>query len=348
MKQPGLGIVSSVTVMALSLVFIAAFTVPALTTWVAFVMISLIPMTIVIGVTWGAGHPASLSRHSQPIRGILYLLLVLATGAVVALIHFLTVGGRISPPTPMLSMCIITSVVITFWFAIMWGGWPFTKLVKNPVVAGLVMLAAAYVVNWLLFRAFFDFGFMKGSPAYVAALDPRGLFDAWNAQVFSVTALSGMFLMLNFELWPLTRKPSLTRQPLLGLIWTAAALGIGAIGMAVGTELFGLDAPVFMVRVPIPFIFGSIIVLKMMEDSIFKRFSQPLKGVLNATVSVVVGVVLARLFAALAPVISGAMESGPPGYMAEVWLASALLAVTFPFLTIFADLFRFWPLRRSE
>ena len=43
----------------------------------------------------------------------------------------------------MLAMCSIVSVVITFWAAIMWGGWPFTGVIKNPIAAGLVMLVAA-------------------------------------------------------------------------------------------------------------------------------------------------------------------------------------------------------------
>jgi hypothetical protein len=32
----------------------------------------------------------------------------------------------------------------------------------------------------------------------------------------------------------------------------------------------------------------------------------------------------------------------------EIWLASALLAVTFPFLIFFAEFFKFWPAGRSE
>ncbi len=39
-----------------------------------------------------------------------------------------------------------------------------------------------------------------------------------------------------------------------------------------------------------------------------------------------------------------ARPARPPAYSFEVWLASALLAVTFPFLVIFAELFQFWPL----
>jgi hypothetical protein len=41
----------------------------------------------------------------------------------------------------------------------------------------------------------------------------------------------------------------------------------------------------FMVRVPIPFIFGSIVVLNMLQGSLFAKLEQPLKGVLNAIAS---------------------------------------------------------------
>ena len=348
MKQPVLGIVSTVLVIVVSLGFIAVFALAAFTTWVAYAMICCIPMVILIDVTWGTKNPDFVARHSQPARGILFVLFVLAAGILVALAHFVAVGGRVSPPAPMLSMCIITTVVIAFWLAIMWGGWPFTALVKNPVVAGLSMLVACYALNYLLFRLFFDYGFMKDAPAYLPALDPHGLFNAWTALVAYVTATGAMFLTLCFEMWPLAKRPALMRQPLLGALWTVIVLGIGAVALFIGEGFLRMDAPVFMVRVPIPFIFGTIIVLNMMQNSIFARFSQPLKGVLNACAAAVIGVALARIFAALEPAVSGHAQAGPPGYVFEIWLASALLAVTFPFLIIFADLFQFWPLRRAE
>jgi hypothetical protein len=248
----------------------------------------------------------------------------------------------------MLSMCIITTVTTTFWFAIIWGGWPFTAIIRRPVAAGLSLLAASYVVNYLLFRLFFNFGFMQNAPEYVRALDPHGLFSAWDVVVVQVTTISAMFLMLNFESWPLSKQPVLVRQPLLGTIWTAMVLGIGAVALYVGEGLLRMEAPVFMVRAPIPFIFGTIIVLNMMQDSLFGGLSQPLKGLLNTVSAAVIGAALARLFTALAPLVSGHIASGPPGYVFQIWLASALLAVTFPFLIIFADLFQFWPLRRAR
>jgi hypothetical protein len=94
-----------------------------------------------------------------------------------------------------------------------------------------------------------------------------------------------------------------------------------------------------------PFIFGSIIVLNMLQNSLFARMAQPLKGVLNALAAAVIGVVLASLYGALAPAIARMpLTSGPPAYDYEVWLVNALLSVTFPFLVFYAACFGYWPL----
>src|SRR5262249_49416663 len=156
-----------------------------------------------------------------------------------------------SPPTPMLVMCAIVSVVITFWAAIMWGGWPFTAMIKSPIAAGLITLIVCYIVNYALFRMFFDYGFMQGAPVYVAEQDPNGLFPAWYALVFYLSCLSAMFFMVNFDLWPLTSFPGVMRQPRLGVVWTIVALVIGALAYYVGVGAMGMDPVAFMVRVPV-------------------------------------------------------------------------------------------------
>ncbi len=178
-------------------------------------------------------------------------------------------------------MCIIASVNVAFWLSIIWGGWPFVALRLHPVLAGVSILAALYAINQALFWLFFDFGFLAnalslaGAVAPAAAVRPHGLFNAWRVLVFEVTAISAMFLMLCFELWPLSRRPALTRQPVLGAIWTASVLCIAVLAVLIGEGLLGLEAPVFMVRGPIPFIFGAIIVLNMFQDSLFGRFASP-------------------------------------------------------------------------
>jgi hypothetical protein len=46
--------------------------------------------------------------------------------------------------------------------------------------------------------------------------------------------------------------------------------------------------------------------------------------------------------------VTGRLHSGPPSYDFEIWLASALLAVTFPFLIISAVFFDFWPFKQQD
>jgi hypothetical protein len=109
----------------------------------------------------------------------------------------------------------------------------------------------------------------------------------------------------------------------------------------------GMDPVAFMVRVPVPFIFGTIVVQNMLQGSLFAKQTQPAKGVLNVVAVVVIGQVLSRLYGAMAPILTGQVNPGPPTYDFEIWLASALLSVTFPFLIFYAEFFRFWPLQKG-
>src|ERR1700733_6342327 len=209
LKQPVLGIAATVLIIAISLGFISLFDFPKFSGWISTYLICIIPMEIVMGVTWGMKQPRFAAERSQPARGILFSLFALAVGAVVALAHWTGVGTSISPPTPIFTQCMIASVVIMFWMAIMWGGWPFTSLIKNPIAVGLAMVVVCYVINYILFRIFFNFDFLKGAPVYVPAQDPHGLFSGWTCVVFYVTAITVMFMLLCFDLWPLTKSPGL-------------------------------------------------------------------------------------------------------------------------------------------
>jgi hypothetical protein len=347
LKQPVLGIVATVLVMAVSLVLISFFDFPTFSGWVSYLLMCLIPMQIVIGVVWGTNHPAFAAKHKQPAKGALLVLTTLLVGAVVAPLSLATAGGNVTPPSPILVHVIIVSVVIAFWAAIIFGAWPFKALIRNPVAAGLTMLLAAYVVNYLLFRVFFNYAFMQGAPVYVASLDPGGMFNALNALVFFVTSLVGMFTMANFDLWPLTKSPRLMQQPILGVLWMLISLLIGGLAYWIGVGVMGMDVMAFLVTVPVPFIFGTIVVLNMLQNSLFGKLQQPVKGIANVIAVIVIGGALAQLYRALAPVVTGPLAAGPPTYDLEVWIASALLSVTFPFLIFFAEFFRFWPLGRE-
>lgn len=348
LKQPVLGIVAAVLVIAVSLGYISLFDFPTFASWVAYLMVCIVPVEVLVGVTWGTKQPGFAAKRRQPLKGILLVLTTLVVAAIVAPAYLAIAGANATPPGPIPSHAIIVSVIVTFWAAIMFGGWPFKALIKNEVAAGLTMLASCFVVNYLLFRLFFNYEFLQGAPVYVASADPHGMFHALYALVFYVTFLSIMFLTLSFDLWPLTKFPGVMKQPILGIVWTLAALAVGGLVFWIGVGVMQMDPMVFMVTVPIPYIFGTIIVLNMFQNSLVGKLSQPAKGVANALLVAVIGTVLAQVYRALAPAVTGALHSGPPTYDMEVWLASALLAVTFPFLIFFAEFFKFWPLAKSE
>ena len=186
---------------------------------------------------------------------------------------------------------------------------------------------------------------MQGAPVYVPFLDPHGLFNAWYAPVFYISVIGVMFLMLHFDLWPLTTSPAIMKQSVLGMVWTLIALVVGGAAFYIAVYTAGMDVVAFMVKVSVAFIFGTIVMLNMMQASLF---ASRLKGVLSAATAAFIGVVLSLIYGALAPTLTGQLTAGPPGYDFERWLTSALLAVTFPLLVLYAEFFKFWPLQRAD
>ena len=348
LKQPAIGVVSTLLVSALSLVFISLFDFPAFVGWVSFYPMCVVTVLIVMLALWRTEHPRFAAAHPQPTKGIMTSLVAMAGGAVVCVLFFVIAGQGISPPAPMLMEFTVTSVVVTFVVSIPWGGWPASALVKGPVAAGVLQLFIGYAVVYLLFQTLFNYAFMQGAPVYVASLDPQGLFSAAYVLPFYVSVLAAMFLTLGFDVWPLTTNPGLMKQPVLGVVWTLLILAIGGAMFYVGTVIFAMDPVIYLVSVPVPFLFGSVVVLNMLENSLFARLAQPAKGVLNVFAAAGVGGALSLVFWMVMPAVSGPLPSGPPTYAAQLWLANALLAVTFPSLVTHAAFFNFWPLRGVE
>ena len=62
--------------------------------------------------------------------------------------------------------------------------------------------------------------------------------------------------------------PAIMRQPVLGIVWTLVSAALGWVFFYLGTAVAKMDVVVFLVTVPIPFIFGTIIVLNMLQGAI--------------------------------------------------------------------------------
>lgn len=345
MTQPALGLVSAAIVMAIALGFISLFDLATFNGWVGFVALAFIPMSIVTGITWGA-NPPFVARLRQPARGLTLVVVTLVVAAVISAVTLQIVGEGVSPPGPIPTHFAIIAVVFTFWLVIMMGGWPMTAAIRGAVPAGLAVLAASYAVTYAVFRIFFNYDFLQGAPVYLASA-PQGQYMAILALVFCVTHVAAMFLVLLFDLWPFTASPGLMKQPTLGVVWTLTTLAIVAVAFYTGIVAMGTDPMVFLTRVTVPFIFGSILVLNMFQNSLLATLAQPLKGIGNTAVAISFGVGLAGVYRLLGPTLMDApLASGPPAYDYEIWLATALLAITFPLLVVEAVYFDFWPFKK--
>ena len=339
MGQPVLGLVASALVIAISLAFLSLFDFGTFVGWVAFYMLCLIPAQIVTVVL--APNPP-FAPHRQPARGLVLLLATAITAAVVAPIALAVAGDGVSPPGPIPSHYAVIVVPTTFFLAIIFGGWPFKTMSRNGGVISALVLVSSYVITYVVFRLFFNYDFMRGAPVYLPSA-PQGMYNAEMALVFYVTALAGMFLLLHFDLWPLTKAPGVMKQPVLGVVWLAIALGVGALVMWVAAAQLGLRPMYILTRITAPFIFGTIVVLNMLQNALFATLGQPIKGVANAVTAGAIGVALAQLYGLAAPAIAGTFPAEVPDAY-EVWLVNALLSVTFPFLIFYAAYFNYWPL----
>jgi hypothetical protein len=113
-------------------------------------------------------------------------------------------------------------------------------------------------------------------------------------------------------------------------------------GVPVG--LLGMDPVVFLVRVPVGLIFGVFIVLTLFQGAGFGGLGQPVKGLAMAAAVIVAAAAVQVLYTVAANAIAPGMKAGPPSYERELWIATAMLGVTFSVIVAFCGAFGFWPL----
>lgn len=336
-KQPWLGIAATVLIIGLAFLAILPWDYSTFGGAFSDVMMCMIPISAVIGMLWQGAQPKAIAGLPQPLRGVAFTALGAAVGTVIFFILSATIGGG-KGATPFLGFGIILSVVVTFMLALMWGCWPFT-LIKNRLLAGLFFLVAAYVITGLLVRAL-NFAFLAGAPFY-EGMDPAGPIPAWDGLVGAITCLAAMFVVLHFDL-PVKRFPRLMKQPILGALWTVVANVIGWSSYFLGTRVFALTPDTFLATVPVPFIFGSVVLLTPLAGSATTGLKGPAKGIAGTVLAMIVGSVLARVYVLLMPMLT--LDVPATRLDHNLWLATALLGVTFPFLAWHHDYFQLWPL----
>lgn len=332
----------------LASLFICLLVSPAwLTGWGTVILVAMVPAQIVISLVWQANYPVSLAKLPQPARGLAFTLLNALVGAAVAYLAWQTAGGGMDVPTPFLIMYLIFAVAVMLILVVPLQCWPFAPAIRHPGLMVGALLIAAYALAYGLFRGLFDFGFLAEAPFYRPELDPHGLFMAWIPLVFAIAMLVPVLGLVLFDFWPVTalaaRAPALARQPLFGLLALALVVAVAG-GLWAAFVGQGMDLVLFMVRICVSVNFGCFILLVMFEGVPALKLPQPWRGLLLNGLAVGLAVAMLQLYEFVA---QGrfALASGGPAYPLELWLASAMLAVTFPLMVVIGSYFQFWPLR---
>ncbi|MCB1661077.1 MAG: hypothetical protein H6995_00685 [Pseudomonadales bacterium] len=317
--------------------------------WFGFLAISCIPSLVIINAVWQFNYPNKLARiHSQPWRGLSFTLLAIALGLIVAALSMQWVGLNIAPPTPFLMMFIILSVVAVMWQLLVFEGWPFHGLSNS--MKGWAMLCSSYVLAYLLYQIFFDFSLLSGIPESWRAIAPLGLFEPWTAIVYLITTLSVIFAFQLVDFRPFTNLRSkqnlCAKQPYHGLLLGSTVLLLSLLTFWLATQFFKIDPVTFMVKAPVSFLFGLFLMMDTTGNQVFLSIRQPWRGLLLIALSMMLGALMCRgyewiMYGVLAHIVSGA-----PTYSAELWLANAMLSMTFPLILIYCHFFKFWPIQR--
>jgi hypothetical protein len=348
LRQPLLGVAALLVTVGISVGFCALFAPATLTTWVTLPLVSAVPAIMILDLGLHLQWPAVLTRVSRPIRGLLFVGIAALASAVITTFSLLVVGGGVTPPNPFAILFCVQSVPVALVLVVLFRCWPFTALTKNKGLIGVGTFVLTYAITWVLFRVFFDFGFLKGAPVYVKRLDPKGLFTAWQSVAFIVALSAVLLLSLPFDFWPLSvlvaKRSALGKEPAFGLLSGGLALVLTFAFWGILVGLGGMDPVVFLVRVTLALIFGTFIVLTLFQGAGLGGLKQPVKGVAMTSAVIVAAVLVQLLYGWVAHRIDPGMASGPPGYGLELWLATAWMSVTFPVIVVFCGALGFWPL----
>lgn len=338
MKQPLLGFLSTACVIAVAFAIIALSEHSFFMGWLSFLVMACIPTQIISAFVWGP----LFDNMSTAQKGLSQTAISVLGGLVFgSLLHF--VAGQAYGPTPQLMMLTIVTVIATFWLMVAWNAWPFAAIVQSPIPLGIVILLAAYLLAYLVFSLAFNYEFLALAPIYIESLDPKGVFPAWPALAFLVTTVAVIMLCLLLDFYPLSKfELAGFSAALVNSIWILLLAGIA---FYFGVYILQIDPVVYMVRGPVSFIFGAFILLNMLEGSVLSGLKQPVHGICLAFIAIGLAAVMQIVYQNFAQYLNPGISAGPAEYQLELWLANAMLAITFPLIVVASDFFGLWPLK---
>ena len=221
---------------------------------------------------------------------------------------------------------------------------------RNQTMFGIATLIGTYIVTYVIWQLAFNYESLAvaGHPHYHEEIDPKGWFDSWDALVFAVTTVAVILLLPIFEFWPLNRLSADRGQPSRGLIATVMILIVSILMHGIFISWLAMPQVEYMVRVPVCLIFGTFLVNTMMQEKLLPRLVQPWRGLLLLVASSICALIAFELYRFAAFVHTGSVlgMGSQSGFELEIWVASAMLGVTFPIIFVVSGFFGFWPYKK--
>jgi hypothetical protein len=342
------GVISIIIVLTLAMVIIWQFEHHIFTDWVATAFMAATPTQMLLGLLWLNNKPDFINVYSAPIKGLFLTGVTILAGAIIMSLVLLFISGG-HGITPMVVQFMIMTVVSTIWVLLIWQCWPAKLFTQDKVKFGLLSLLFSYAIAYLLWQFFFDYRVLKQIDylAYHEDIDPMGLLDMWHATSFFVTTSSVIIVHKLFDFWPIRQLTKNTSPPFSILISSLYILVLSWLIRILFVNGLGFEQVDYMVRVPVCMIFGSFLITNMMQFKLFKHTTQPLKGFALLGCAIVLAVFMHELYAFAANIHTGKILSTGPkaNFERELWIASAMLGVTFPMIFIISGFFNFWPIK---
>jgi len=345
------GLLGIVLVLMIAALCIFPFTTHFFIDWVAMAFMAATPTQIILTSLWENKKPQFINCLPVPLKGISLTLITVLASIIVfkGILYFISGDHGI---TPMVIQYTIISVIITLWIIPIWECWPFNKVSDNPTTFGLLVLVSVYPIAYLIWSVFFDYSHLGeiGFINYYEDIDPKGIFDMWQALTFAVTTSGVVIVHTLFDFWPINKICGRSIQPLRGIISSIYVLLLSWGVYSFFVTFLGMDQVDYMIRVPVCMIFGSLLINNMMQGSLFSGIAQPIRGSLLMACCVFSALLMHQLYA-FASTLHAGYELGTGaknGFAQEIWIASAMLGVTFPIIFVVSGFFNFWPIQRNK
>ena len=350
------GFIGIIIVLAIAALCILPFEEHFFIGWVGIAFMCATPTQMILGLLWHNKLPTAVGNLSQPYKGLAFTAITIAAGAFFTVILSSLVGQGFGD-TPMFIQYIILTVVVTLWLVPLWQCWPFRLLTQNPLVFGLLTLLATYAVAYIVWLIFFDYTALAHIPTpngeivhpmYHPEIDPKGLFNSWVAMTFAVTTAGVIVVHSLFDFLPIKKLSAGKPQPIFGLVGTVYVLVLAFLIRWFFTSIIEMEQVSYMIQVPVCMIFGSFLVNNMMQFGLFPNLKQPIRGFALMACAIIAALIMYQLYKFASTWFVGhELMSGPAaGWALELWVATAILGVTFPIIFVVSGYFDFWLLKK--